>query len=157
MPSLDRQRRRNVLQTMVSPQRRPTGSRGPIPPALGERINGVEAQRRALPGPGQATHNVSAGNLSDYKKVKAAGGDTRQNGKQIGFYNATHKHGEQMKGLIAKLKKQRTQGPQQGPAAAVGNIPPGATPTKPTDGTGTTQRRRKPRNAATISSSQYPR
>ena len=86
---------------------------------LGERINGVEAQRReagrsALPGPGRP-HVGSVGDLSDFQSpgqrrlgtgpVRAAGGDVRQGGKQIGFYNATHKHGKPQEALLAKLRE----------------------------------------------------
>ena len=102
-------------------------------PPLGDRVTGVDAQRP--PGPGKPV-KAQAGNLADFKAVRAAGGDTRQNGKQIGFYNATHVKGEKMKGLLAKLKAQRNSGRPEG------NIPAGVRPTKP---------RRRPTTSA------YPR
>lgn len=52
------------------------------------------------------------GSLRDFKGPHSFN-QTHAQGKQIGFYNATHKHGEPMKGLLAALKSRRGKGSRQ--------------------------------------------
>lgn len=84
-------------------QRRPPMTAGPL--MRTGSAAAVGAPKSTMPRHG------SLGNISAFKQGVNAGG---QAGKQIGFYNATHQHGEPMKGLLAALKARRGQG-QTGP------------------------------------------
>ena len=136
MPSYSKDKRRGVLAqfTRSDLNTRPGGRRtqvgtniprGVVPtkpvgagagrPGVPDALQTSASPR--LPGPGQARKNVPIGNLSDFKK-----GPIEVGGKTVGekgFFNATHKHGEPMKNMLAKLKSRRnTKGNAQKYTAA---------------------------------------
>jgi hypothetical protein len=55
----------------------------------------------------------SKGSLGNISQFKGKPNFQNAQGKQIGMYNATHKHGEPIKKLIAQLKARRSKGSTQ--------------------------------------------
>lgn len=107
-----KRKRRGVLSTIANQQRQPGNVLNPRVPLRGTATSSSDAVVPPKPRAYQPDGNSGPqkGSLGTVDRFKAAGLKAPKGASEIGFFNATHKHGEPMKNLISKLKKRR-QGP----------------------------------------------